>query len=268
MNKRVLGVVLFLAFGLARFPLDVAMTADLRAKGVKEAPPSVSWQEDFGQVFLASLGGLRSLVASVGFLEAYAAFEKDDWGALDNRMRLVTRMQPYEPTYWDEAAWHMAYNAASSYKRNKSMRAAIQNKYFKEHVQRGIDILNEGLLYLPNDHRLLEALGYLYKDRQPNPELAAAAFLKAHENGSLDFIERLAAYELVKAGDLDSAKKAYEILKRYYDRGPPFTRMESIQRDLRILEIRLNIPAERRLPPAPAPSSTSPPRPISRKPNP
>jgi tetratricopeptide (TPR) repeat protein len=268
MNKRTLGVLLFLAFGLARVPLDVALTADLRAKGIKEAPPTVSWQEDFGQMFLASLGGLRSLVASVGFLEAYSAWERNDWGAVDNRMRLVTRMQPLEPTYWDEAAWHMAYNAASYYKRDKKLRAAIQNKNFREHVQRGIDILNEGLRYLPDHPRLLETLGYIYKDRQPNPELAAAAFLKAHENGASDFMERLAAYEMVKSGDLASAEKAYEILKRYYDRGPPFTRMESIVRDLRILENRLNIPAEKRLPPAPPPASTAPPRHILRKPNP
>jgi hypothetical protein len=207
----------------------------------------VSWQEDFGQMFLATLGGLRSLVASVGFLEAYSAWEKDDWGTLDNRMTLVTRMQPYEPTYWDEAAWHMAYNAASSFKRDKSMRAALQNKYFREHVQRGIDILNEGLRYLPDNHRLLETLGYIYKDRQPNPELSAAAFLKAYVNGALPFIERLGAYELVKVGDRASSEKAYEILKRYYDLGPPFTRMESIIRDLRVLEDRLNIPPEKRI---------------------
>ncbi|RBP48208.1 hypothetical protein DES53_1011009 [Roseimicrobium gellanilyticum] len=268
MNKRVLGVLLFLAFGLARLPLDHAMTMNLREKGLKEAPPTVSWQEDFGQMFLATLGGLRSLVASVGFLEAYSAWERNDWGAVDNRMTLVTRMQPYEPTYWDEASWHMAYNAASYFKRDKSLRAAIQNKLFKDHVQRGLEILNEGLRYLPENRRLLEALGYIYKDRQPDPERAATAFIEAHKNGSLDFIERLGAYELVKVGDRASSAQAYEILKRYYDRGPPFTKMESIQRDLRILENRLNIPADKRIPAAPAPASTTSPRPMLRNTNP
>jgi hypothetical protein len=261
-NKRLLGILFFLAFGLARLPLEQAMTTSLRDQGFKEAPPQVSWLEDFGQMFFATLGGLRSLVASVGFLEAYSAWEKNDWGAVDNRMTLVTRMQPYEPTYWDEAAWHMAYNAASSFKRDKSMRTAIQNKNFREHVQRGIDILNKGLQYLPNSHRLLETLGYIYKDRQPNPELAAAAFLKAYENGSLPFIERLAAYELVKTGDPASSAKAYEILKRYYDQGLPFTKMESIIRDLKVLEDRLKIPPEKRI--RPPQRDASPPRSLRR----
>ena len=264
MKKRILGVILFLAFGLVRLPLEHAMTMSLREQGLKDSPPQVSWLENFGQMAFATLGGLRSLVASVGFLEAYSAWEKADWGAVDNRMTLVTRMQPYEPTYWDEASWHMAYNAASSFKRNKELRAAIQNKLFRDHVQRGIEILNEGLRYLPDNHRLLEALGYIYRDRQPNPELSSAAFLKAHENGSVDFIERLAAYELVKVGDRASSEKAYAILKRYYDRGAPFTRMESIRRDLRVLEERLNIPADQRIPAAPAPGPPTPPRPLRR----
>jgi hypothetical protein len=268
MKKRILGVILFLAFGLARFPLEQAMTTSLREQGLKQSPPQVSWLEDFGQMFLASLGGLRALVASVGFLEAYSAWEKNDWGSVDNRMTLVTRMEPYEPTYWDEAAWHMAYNAASYFKRNKELRAAIQNKLFRDHVQRGIDILDEGLQYLPENRRLLETLGYIYKDRQPNPTLAADAFLRAHAAGSLDFMERLAAYELVKVGDRASSEKAYEILKRYYDKGLPFTRMESIQRDLRILENRLNIPPAQRLPPAPPRDAAVPKRPMLRKSNP
>lgn len=267
-KKRLIGLTLFLAFGLLRLPLEEYMTRSMQSQGLKPLPPQVSWQENFGQTFFANLGGLRSMVASWMFLEAYSAWEKNDWGTLDNRMTLVTRMEPYEPTYWDEAAWHMAYNAASSFKRDKDLRAAIQNKLFRDHVQRGIDILDEGLQYLPENHRLLETLGYIYKDRQPNPALAADAFLRAHAAGSLDFMERLGAYELVKVGDRASSEKAYEILKRYYDKGPPFTRMESIQRDLRVLENRLNIPPAQRIPPAPARGSASPTRPMFRKSNP
>ena len=227
------------------------MTTSLKAQGLIDAPPEVSWEENFGQVFLATLGGLRSLVASVGFLQAYAAWEKDDWGSVDNHMTLVTRMEPREPTYWDEAAWHMAYNAASSFLRDRNLRAAIKNRLYRDHVQRGIEILDKGLLYLPDNKKLLETLGYIYKDRQPNPEMAAKCFLKAAEQGALPFIERLGAYELVKVGDRPSSERAYEILKRYYDMGHPFTGMQSILRDLPILEQRLNIPQAQRIKPPP-----------------
>lgn len=250
-SKRLLGVLLLLAFGVVRMPLESGLTEKLRAQGLKESPPELSWQEDFGEMFMATLGGLRNLVASVYYLKAYTAFEVMDWGTVDNQMALVTRMQPKEAAYWDEAAWHMAYNAASSFKRDKELRAAIQNKLFRDHVQKGIEILNKGLQYLPNNRLLLEKLGDIYRDRQPNAELAADAYLRAFQNGGRTFLERMAAYEMVKTGNVKLAAQAYEILKRYYDMGPSFARRQRIVDDLKILEDRLNIPAEKRIRPGP-----------------
>ena len=56
----------------------------------------------------------------------------------------------------------------------------------------------------------------------------------------------------VKLGDRASWEKAYEILKRYYDKGKPYNRMERILRELPVLEERLNIPVGNRIrPPRP-----------------
>jgi tetratricopeptide (TPR) repeat protein len=167
-------------------------------------------------------------------------------------MTLTTRLQPTEPLYWDHASWFMAVNAASSYRRDKTLRFAIKDKLFRDHVQRGITILEEGLRYLPDDPLLLTRLGEIYRDRQPDPRLAAKYFREAHKHGASPFYERAAAYQMVHLGDRASWEQAYEILKRYYDMDPRYRAMASILRDLPILEERLDIPEKDRIrPPKP-----------------
>lgn len=244
------GLVLFVALGVAKVPLEDAMAHSLRAQRLQMPPPDLGWQENFGQMVISTLGGLRNLVASVTYLEAYGAWENLDWGRVDTLMALTTRLQPTEPTYWDEASWHMAYNAASNYLKDKDLRFAIKHKLYRDHVQRGIAILEEGLKFNPEDPLLLQRLGEIYQNRQPDPRLSAKYFLEAHKHGARDFYERVAAYQLVKLSDRASWEQAYEILKRYYDHGKPFNTMGSILRDLPILEERLNIPTRDRIRPA------------------
>ncbi|MFZ4764582.1 MAG: hypothetical protein ACOYMN_06470, partial [Roseimicrobium sp.] len=184
MKTKFWGVLLFIALGVAKVPLEDAMTRSLRAQRLQMQPPQVEWQENFGQMVLASLGGLRNLVASITYLEAYTAWSNVDWGQVDNLMTLTTRLQPTEPTYWDEASWHMAYNAASYYQRAKELRYAIRHKFYRDHVARGEAILREGLQFLPNDPKLLQRLGEVYRDRKADPRLAAQYFLEAFEHGA------------------------------------------------------------------------------------
>jgi tetratricopeptide (TPR) repeat protein len=247
MKPKVLGILILVVLGVVKVPIEQALTESLRARGLQAPPPELGWQENFGQMALSSLGGLRNLVASISYLEAYAAWEDLDWGRVDTLMTFATRLQPTEPTYWDEGSWHMAFNAAGAYLRDKKLRYAIKHKLYNDHVQRGITILEEGLKFNPEHPLLLKSLGYIYMIQKKDSRLAAKYFLEAHAHGAPSMYERFAAYELVKVDDRASSEKAYEILKRYYDKGAPFTKMESLLRDLRILESRLNIPVSQRI---------------------
>lgn len=238
------GIILMFALGAAKIPLEDALSRSLREQHLQMPPPDLNWQENFGQMIVSTLGGLRNLVASITYLEAYVAFENLEWGTVDSLMTLTTRLQPDEPTYWEDASWHMAYNAAANYLRNNELRSAIRNKLFRDHVQRGITILEEGLRYLPDNPQLLMRLGDIYRDRKPDPRLAAEAYLNAYAHGAKSFYERMGAYELVKLSDRASWEKAYAILKRYYDNG---ARYASIMRDLPVLEAKLGVPAEKRI---------------------
>jgi tetratricopeptide (TPR) repeat protein len=245
--NRKLGAALLLAVaGVAKLPLEERFSADLRARHLLQETVGLDMRESLGQMgFAASLGGLRSLVASITYLQAYAAFEDTDWGKVDSLMTVTTRLQPRDATYWDEASWHQAYNAASSDLRNTKLRAAIRSKLFRDHVERGIEILQEGLRYLPNDPRLLAKLGMIYADRQQDHRKAADAFLKAYQNGGGAYFERRAAYELVKLNEPEADRKAYAILKRCYDQGMRL-KGTTIMTDLSVLEDRLKIPQEQR----------------------
>jgi tetratricopeptide (TPR) repeat protein len=252
MKPKFWGLLLFVAFGLAKGPMEDVLTRSLRNQGLQAAPPALSWQENFGQIAASTLGGLRNLVASITYIQAYTAWENLDWGGVDSLMTLTTRLQPTEPTYWDEASWHMAFNAASNYLHDNNRRFAERQQRFREQVQRGITILEEGLRYNPDNPLLLQRLGEIYRDRQPEPRLAAKYFLEAYEHGAASFYERAAAYQMVHLSDRASWEKAYEILKRYYDQDKRFRSMASILRDLPILEERLNIPEKDRIhPPQP-----------------
>ncbi len=215
LNRKAAAVVLLAIAGVTKLPLEENFSKNLRAKGLLQAPVGLDLREGLGQMgFAASLGGLRSLVASITYLQAYAAFEDTDWGKVDSLMTVTTRLQPGEASYWDEAAWHQAYNAASSYLRDDSLRAALRSRLYRDHVQRGVEILQEALRYLPDHPKLLAKLGAIYADRQQEPRKAADAFLNAYKHGANSFYERRAAYEMVKINERESDRQAYEILKR------------------------------------------------------
>lgn len=257
MKQKIPVLALLIIIGLFKLPLENRLTATLKDQKLLDQGLDLSLRESLGQMgFAASLGGLRSLIASITYLQAYTAFENIDWGTVDSLMTLTTRLQPYEATYWEDAAWHMAYNAATNYQRNTELRAAIRNKLFRDHVLRGITILREGLRYLPDNPRLLSRLGDIYHDRERDPRLAAECYLKAYAHGAKNYYERMGAYELVKLNDRASWEKAYAILKRYYDQG---ARYASIMRDLPDLEAKLGIPVAQRIPP-PAQTQSPPPK--------
>jgi hypothetical protein len=253
MKPKLLGVLCFILFGVAKAPLEDGLALSLRARGLQMPPPALDWEENFAQMGIATLGGMRDLAASITYLLAFsAAFDDVDWGMADTLMTMTTRLEPTEPIYWDHASWFMAFNAASYYGNDNSLRYAIKHKLYRDHVQRGIAILEEGLRYNPDQPVLLQRLGEIYQTREPDSRLAAKYFLEAHKHGAPGIYERLAAYELVKLEDRASWEKAYEILKRHYDTDKRCRSMASVLRDLPILEDRLNIPVKDRIhPPKP-----------------
>lgn len=250
-SRKLLAVLAFIALGVAKVPLETQIRQSLVDQKLISPLPDVGLRESLGQMsFAATLGGLRSLIASITFLQAYGAWEVLDWGRVDSLMTLTTRLQPYEPTYWDEAAWHMAYNAASATKRNDSLRTAIKDKVYHDYVERGIQIAEEGLKYNPHDPKIHIRLGEIYNSssssgRKPDPRKSGDHYYAAYQGGAPNFYERQAAYEWTKTDDLHKLQLAHQILRKYFDQG---VRVPSILRDLPTLEHKLQMPQFQRIP--------------------
>ena len=167
MKRKLQALAVLLILGVVKLPLEQRVTHDLRTARLIDEPVSVSAVESMGQSGLAAiLGGVRGLVASMLQLRAYTEFKRVNWGQVDSFYRIVTRLQPRNATYWDEAAWHMAYNAAGFYLYNRDKSDArnneIRGQLYHEHVQRGAAILREGLKFSPNDPHLWERLADIY----------------------------------------------------------------------------------------------------------
>lgn len=222
MKHRRLAILGFLALGVLKLPLEQRVMTTLRAEDVLTPPVDLGLRENLGQMsFAASLGGLRSLIASVTYLQAFAAWEDVDWGKVDSLMSVTTRLQPKFDVYWDDAASYMGLDAASYYRYNESRPTLYRNQLYRQHVQRGIDILEQGLRVLPGSHRLYERLGMFYAERIEPPDhlRAGQAWLAAYRNGALDVYERRAAYEWAQIdSDPRALRASYRILMRWYEK--------------------------------------------------
>jgi hypothetical protein len=252
--KTLLKVLCFwLVFSLVKLPLERAAAGHLRQAGLTSASVNLGLRENLGQMgFAAALGGLRSLLASICYLRGYAAWEVTDWAQVDRYFQLTTRLQPRFSNYWDEASWHMAYNAASHYRYDESRSPFLREKLFYEHVQRGVAILQEGLRYLPEDPRLMQCLAKIYRDRLEDPVKAGEWYERTFQASQDGRAARFAGYEYAKCSQPEYQRRAYRLLRRAYDlkQRPP-----SVITQLKQLELKLNIPFPQRIPDPPPPDA-------------
>ena len=250
MKRKLQALAVLLILGIVKLPLEQRVTRDLRAARLIDEPVSVSAVESMGQSGLAAiLGGVRGLVASMLQLRAYTEFKRVNWAQVDSLYRIVTRLQPRNATYWDEAAWHMAYNAAGFYLYNRDKSDArnneIRGQLFHEHVQRGAAILREGLKFSPNDPRLWERLADIYFRRSYEMAKAGDAYLEARKHGAPIITLHLAAFAYAQAPENpDAWRKAYDILKKEYDRG---MNTPGVIEHLKNVENWLGIPPDQRI---------------------
>lgn len=246
MKRKLQALAVIILLGIIKLPVEESATRYLREHKLLSPPLDMSVRDNLGQMgFAASLGGLRSLVASITYLQAYEAWTNVDWAKVDSYFRLTTSLQPRYDKYWDEAAWHMAYNAATNYLENQKLNPAVRGKLFHDHIDRGVDILQEGLKILPDSGRLWNTLAEVYSRRVHDPKKAGDAFLQALRVTGNTRYNRLAAYEYAKSADPALWQKAYDLLKEAYDKKQ---RPPSLINTLKDMEKRVKTPEAQRIP--------------------
>ncbi len=247
MIRIVLAFGLLLAFGAARLPMEVRIETEQREAWFRGAKIEPGLRSQVGQMgFLAALGGFRSLLAAIIWIEAHSAWEKTEWGRMAGMFQTVTTLQPRSLLYWDMASWHMAYNASVAALNNpdqpsEALRIRAQRQYF----DLGREFLNQGIKNNPDRHLLYERMGVLLRDKYEDPCGAAEMFARAAEfPGAPRYLPRFSAYEWAKCAGQE--QRAYALLRKLYLEDKS-NRQPSLVSLLKELQEKLGIPEEERI---------------------
>jgi len=192
---------LLLAFGALRVPIETHLDALHRSEGFRTARLDLDLRSKVSQMaFVAALGGFRSFVAAVLWIEAHIAWERTEWGRMAALFDTVTTLQPKSDHYWDQSSWHMAWNASAAARNDESepsefLRRRAERQYF----ELGRKFLEDGLRNNPRSAYLWERLGVLLRDKFEEHCAAFEAFDRAAQlPDARAYLPRMAAYELAR----------------------------------------------------------------------
>jgi hypothetical protein len=227
-------------------PAKLKLESDLTRQLLTAGPLNIDVRERIGQIaFIAVLGGFRSVIADLLFIDAQAAWERTDWTNLLLRLRQATELQPHAIMFWDVAGWHMAWNASIAGENDESKRPDECRRLSREYIELGRDFLVRGIANNPRKPQLYEALARLERDRLHDHAAAAESFFKASQlPGCASYDERFSAYELSWCEGREY--EAYERLHALYVRGEK-ERLPTLVARLKALEEKLNIPQDQRV---------------------
>jgi tetratricopeptide (TPR) repeat protein len=222
-RKSGLVLALVLGFGAVRVPIERSFDRDRRAAGLRDdIDVRLSVREQVNQAALfAMLGGLRSLVAAVWDLWARDAWSKTNYGEVEQDYRFMQQLQPRVFYYWDMGQWMMAYNAASYYRFRNRERRGLDDLLYDSYVEKGRQMIEDGIRNLPNDWRLYQALAMLYSQRYPTRDyakIAAAWERAAAQPDAPAFARRFHAYALAQVPGRE--EEARRRLQQAYDEAP------------------------------------------------
>ena len=235
------------AFGALKLPYERRLEADHRAAFFHGARLDLGLREQIGQMgFLAALSGFRALVADALYLHAHAAWERTEWGRMKLDFDAITSLQPRCLLFWDQAAWHMAYNASIAALDNpKQPREALRIKAQREYWKIGEEYLLAGIANNPERPLLYDRLGFLYREKFQDHCKSAAIYAQcATLPKAPQYAHRFAAYELAQCPGHE--REAYELLRTLYLRGVA-ERLPTLLRWLDFLQQKLDIPPAERV---------------------
>lgn len=175
-RKTIISLVALGVFGLIRMPLESTMTSDFREKGYLEKPLETGALDKVGQTSaVVALGGLRSMVASYFNLKVHNSFQLGRWFDLEEQIKVTTTLQPRSRYFWENGAWHLAYNASAWHYKDTEQPLSIRRVKQREYIRKGLDFLKKGVEMNPQDLRLKEDLARMLSDRLKFPDYAEAA---------------------------------------------------------------------------------------------
>ncbi|MFT4546340.1 MAG: hypothetical protein ACI8XO_000998 [Verrucomicrobiales bacterium] len=240
---------LLIVFGLVRLPIEHNVDEQLRAGLFTDDNIGLPMMEKLGQDgFAAALGGFRPLVASYYYLIAHHnAFDKEEWGRVDQQFGLITTLQPRSGHYWDQYVWHLGWNAyawannEADYQRrlgNEWKASNLENITAPGYLDRAVEVAERGATMVGDDWRFYQRVGFLYEDKFKDPCKAAEWFQRGADVGDAPkFMGNIAAIFLSRCeGNED---EAYPLIAERYWNPAPGRRAVTVLIQMEALEDRL-----------------------------
>lgn len=254
MNRsKILALIMLAAFGAARMPFENDLEAERKAAYFHGAKFDLGLYERIGQMaFVAALSGFRAPIADGLYLNAHALWARTEWGRMKLNFDGAVALQPRCILFWDQAAWHMAFNASiAALDDPKQPREALRIKAQREYWKVGEDYLVRGIANNPDSPVLYHRLGFLYREKFKDHCKSAEIYARCAEvPGAPVYARRFAAYELAQCPGHE--REAYEQLLALYKEGED-EHLPTLLKWLGVLQEKLNVPAEQKvvIPPAP-----------------
>jgi hypothetical protein len=251
-RRQLIAIAMLLVFGAIRLPFERQLEQEGKAAFFHGAKFNLELRQRLGQMaFVAALAGFRAIVAEAVFLHAHVIWQDVDWAGMRVDFDAVTALQPRCILFWEQASWHMAYNASiAAHDDPKQPREALRLKAQKDYWKIGEDYLIRGIANNPDVATLYDRLGMLYRDKFQDHCKAADILAKgAKIKKAPVYMHRFVAYELAQCPGHE--REAYDLLLTYYKRGEQ-ERLPTLLKWLGILQEKLNVPADQKIyiPPA------------------
>jgi len=202
---------------------------------------------------LAVLGGLRAVVANYFWIQMETAFENQQWYKVKSLVGLSTTLQPRSVLFWDMGSWELAWNASVSKLENIEVKSAAQRTLDSRFwIEEGRKLLQRGVENNPDSYELWYKLGFLEEQRRQDYLAAAHDYAEALKHPhTLTYLERFVGYDLERGGDLPGA---YQWWRQLWLSTPDHTQRsmawDKVEKRIRDLEAKLNIPDDQRIFPA------------------
>jgi hypothetical protein len=245
MKGRILGILVLLAWGIVKLPVEARLEKRMRDTRLGGYKPTASLRQQAGQAgFIAALGGLRAAVADLLWIQAHTAWQNVQYGRMKLLFDTCTTMQPRRVLFWDLSAWHMAWNGAAHIE-NTEPDSVVRKAEMRKFFRLGEDFLLRGIENNPDSWELYDRLGFLYRDKFKDMAKASTAYEEASKRpGHLDYTRRFAAYYLAEVPGRE--REAYERLMALFHEGENEWLL-TLLRQIQKLETRLGIPDEQRI---------------------
>jgi len=208
--------------------------------------------EKLGQgAALALLSGFRGFVADCLWVDAHMDFGKKEWFKMRGKLELACLLQPRSMLFWDNAAWHLAWNISHAilYEPGE-MRQARRVQLARQWAEAGRVLLERGTANVPERYDLWFSLGWLCDQRLKDYPAAIEAYRKAASfPDAPPHVSRLLAYRLRDEGRL---AEAYGQWRGYWfacedKTNERYFLWSRAEREIRQLENELKIPEAERV---------------------